>query len=183
MSVFGADSGIERFRFINYLTETVIYGILTKNDSAHYPYLFDHSGFQSNNADIMLHYLAQTGHAEMLGEFVASGNDILELLAYANDSLSAPDGNGKSALDLAKACGHAKNVEYLTKVLPGKPFNRSISTSTRLHAAADKPHSGKSLFTQPREERNRIAGEAMHDLVRFGCGSYSKCAGSTRNWS
>ena len=130
LAAFGADSGIERYKFDNYLTEGLIFKILTDNDSAHFDYLTRHQSFQSNNANIMLHYLAQSGRLEMMGRFVALGNNV----DFSDHDLYSPlwicmSVGSAPCMDTLMAYG--ANLNLIT------PDDEGKYRETPLHAAVD----------------------------------------------
>lgn len=112
---------------------------------------------------------------------------VLEALAYANDSLTAKDKAGKTAMDYARACGKKNNEALLAEAIERKPaagfqaakFPATKPTDVNIRAAphpalADKPHSGKTLFALPRKERARVAAETLYGLVEVSCGFQGK---------
>jgi hypothetical protein len=108
-----------------------------------------------------------------LHKAACSDSGMLEVLAYANDSLDAKTPDGKNALDLARACGKPKNVAFLeeagrmTKAGTGSASARAL---IRRKALADGAHKANSLLALSPVERQDAAARAMFDLVELECG-------------
>lgn len=116
-----------------------------------------------------LYFRDQNGNLPLHNAACGDSNS-LRVVVYANDSLSAKNAEGYTALDLAKSCGKEKNADLLAESMHRNSSSLTGVPAAQHPALADPAHSGRSLFEKPRKERIQIAGEAMNSLVRLGCG-------------